>query len=298
VPVLADRPLPTISDRAEIVAGCEDRGVDLLTRLRLERPVVQAGLGGGLAGAPLAAAVSAAGGLGTVGSVPDPRAFAAELRRARATVPPRPAAGGEPARAVPAPRPRGRLPGGRRRRRRALLRALPAVGRAPARRGGARVAPGRHGGAGPPRAALDAGAAAVVAGTRFLLTEECRAHPGYKARALGATRTLRTLLFSAGWADPHRVLPNAATDRWCTPSARGPAPALVVNRVLAPAVRRLPPGIARHQRVGLPFFGPAPLLAGADERLLDVTPLYAGVCAREIDRVVPAAGAVALLDPW
>jgi hypothetical protein len=34
-----------------------------------------------------------------------------------------------------------------------------------------------------------------------------------------------------------------------------------------------------------------------DERLLEVTPLYAGVCAREIDQVVPAAEAVALLSP-
>jgi hypothetical protein len=34
-----------------------------------------------------------------------------------------------------------------------------------------------------------------------------------------------------------------------------------------------------------------------DDRLLEVTPLYAGVCARRIDRVVPAAEAVALLDP-
>jgi hypothetical protein len=40
-----------------------------------------------------------------------------------------------------------------------------------------------------------------------------------------------------------------------------------------------------------------PALEGMGERLLDVTPLYAGVCAREIDRVVPAAEAVAPLDP-
>jgi hypothetical protein len=62
-------------------------------------------------------------------------------------------------------------------------------------------------------------------------------------------------------------------------------------------VRRLPPSVARHQRLGLPFFSPAPPLAGADPRFLDIAPLYAGVCAREIDRVVPAAEAVALLDP-
>jgi nitronate monooxygenase len=41
--------------------------VDLLDRLRLDVPVAQAGMGGGLAGAELAAAVAAAGGLGTLG---------------------------------------------------------------------------------------------------------------------------------------------------------------------------------------------------------------------------------------
>ena len=39
----------------------------LLERLGVELPVVQAGMGGGLAGHELAAAVSAAGGLGTIG---------------------------------------------------------------------------------------------------------------------------------------------------------------------------------------------------------------------------------------
>src|SRR4051794_10176827 len=40
-------------------------------------------MGGGLAEAELAAAVSGAGGLGTVGILPDPDKFAQELRRAR-----------------------------------------------------------------------------------------------------------------------------------------------------------------------------------------------------------------------
>ena len=34
-----------------------------------------------------------------------------------------------------------------------------------------------------------AGAAAVVAGTRYLLTHEAHAHPAYKQRILGAERT-------------------------------------------------------------------------------------------------------------
>jgi NAD(P)H-dependent flavin oxidoreductase YrpB (nitropropane dioxygenase family) len=55
---------------------------ELLERLGVEHPVVQAGMGGGLAGGELAAAVSAAGGLGTIGILP-PDALATELRGAR-----------------------------------------------------------------------------------------------------------------------------------------------------------------------------------------------------------------------
>jgi len=55
---------------------------DLLERLGVELPVVQAGMGGGIAGAPLAAAVSGAGGLGTVGFV-SPEGLRAEVAAAR-----------------------------------------------------------------------------------------------------------------------------------------------------------------------------------------------------------------------
>ncbi|MEO6792485.1 MAG: nitronate monooxygenase [Mycobacterium sp.] len=55
--------------------------MNILEALGLSTPVVQAGMGGGVAGADLAAAVSTAGGLGTVG-ISDPRSFAAELHRA------------------------------------------------------------------------------------------------------------------------------------------------------------------------------------------------------------------------
>ncbi|HEY7630125.1 MAG TPA: nitronate monooxygenase [Thermoleophilaceae bacterium] len=54
----------------------------LLERLGVEAPVVQAGMGGGIAQGALAAAVSEAGGLGTLGIMPPP-AFAAELAKAR-----------------------------------------------------------------------------------------------------------------------------------------------------------------------------------------------------------------------
>lgn len=38
-------------------------------------------------------------------------------------------------------------------------------------------------------------------------------------------------------------------------------------------------------------------LEGMNERLLEVTPLYAGECARDIAAVVPAATAVRQLNP-
>src|SRR5947209_18806212 len=66
--------------------------MDLLGRLGLEHPVVQAGMGGGLSGARLAGAVSRAGGLGTIGILVDPQRLHAELVRARAQAPGRPLA--------------------------------------------------------------------------------------------------------------------------------------------------------------------------------------------------------------
>jgi NAD(P)H-dependent flavin oxidoreductase YrpB (nitropropane dioxygenase family) len=55
-------------------------------RYALEYPLVQAGMAGGVAGAELAAAVSAAGALGTVGMMA-PRAFLGALLRARSLAP-------------------------------------------------------------------------------------------------------------------------------------------------------------------------------------------------------------------
>src|SRR5688572_16670505 len=54
----------------------------VLERLGVESPVVQAGMGGGVAGHELAAAVSEAGGLGTLG-IRDPGALRREIRAAR-----------------------------------------------------------------------------------------------------------------------------------------------------------------------------------------------------------------------
>lgn len=144
--------------------------------------------------------------------------------------------------------------------------------------------------------ALQAGAAAVHCGSRFLLTEECRAHPAYKARVLGARHTMITELFGLGWPLRHRVVPNAATERWGDPQA-----IRALYRASAPIVSRLPRRavvrLTTMQRPALPLYGPVALLEGMDERLVEATPLYAGECVRDISEVVPAAEAVRLLTP-
>jgi NAD(P)H-dependent flavin oxidoreductase YrpB (nitropropane dioxygenase family) len=62
--------------------------MDIADRLRLDVPVGQAGMGGGLAGASLAAAVAKAGGLGTLGLV-TPRQLRNAIEQVRAEAPSR-----------------------------------------------------------------------------------------------------------------------------------------------------------------------------------------------------------------
>jgi NAD(P)H-dependent flavin oxidoreductase YrpB (nitropropane dioxygenase family) len=141
-----------------------------------------------------------------------------------------------------------------------------------------------------------AGASGVSAGTRFLLTPESHAHDAYKARLLAARTTLVTLLFGLGWHGVHRVVPNAATRRWCEHDALGPRWVRAMNRATQALTRVLPASVERRyvprQRISLPLYTPAALLRGMDERLLEVTPLYAGQCVTKIAELLPAAAVV------
>jgi nitronate monooxygenase len=92
------------------------------------------------------------------------------------------------------------------------------------------------------RRALEAGAVAAVAGTRFLLSEESRAHPKYRRRLLAAEATILTELFGAGWPAPHRVVANAATERRLAEDPRGPRLNRLLNHLLAPGARYAPGG--------------------------------------------------------
>lgn len=328
--------------------------MDVRDRFGLEHPVVQAGMGGGVAGGPLAGAVSAAGALGTVG-IMAPKAFAHALQGAVGLAPGRPVAanllapftrrahvdaciglgvvlvvfhGGLPARWLTRLQSAG-VPvfatvGTPEEARAALTRGVDGlvvqgleagghlVGVEPVEAALTRVlevagdavpvlAAGGVADAADVRRLLDSGASAAVAGTRFLLTEESAAHPAYKERVLAAQRTLVTELFGFGWPLRHRVVPNAATRRWCGPAELEPRWLRQVGRASAVAGRVLPmsaldPLVAR-QRVSVPLFSPGLPLAGMPAESVDRTALYAGETLHRIDDVVPAAEAVARLIP-
>lgn len=322
-------------------------------RIGLEHPVVQAGMAAA-AGPALAGAVSAAGGLGTVGIMAPP-AFAASLRKARRLAPGRPVAGNlivpftrrahvdacvsEGASLVVlhggfAPRWVRRLrdggvpvfqtvgtAGGARRALsegatglvvqgleagghlvasaplgHVLPQVLEAAGGAPV------LAAGGVADAADVRRLIDAGAEAAVSGTRFLLTGESGAHPAYRRRLLEADCTLVTELFGLGWPLRHRVVPNAATTRWCAgASDLGPEWVRRAAVITGPVGRVAPLGalgaVARLQRPGLPLFSPALPLQGMPEAAVDRTGLYAGETVGRLDDVVSAAEAVRRLAP-
>jgi len=307
-----------------------------LDRLRVELPVVQAGMGSGIAGPELAAAVSDAGGLGTIGTLP-PAALRAALRRARAQTE-RPIAVNlllpfaEPGHWQAAEEadlvvtfwgpPRRRTSGLWAHQCGSVDEALAARaagadavvaqgveagghvrGELPARelleRTRAALPPGFPvlvaGGiadAADVREALGAGAAAAVLGTRFVLSNESGAHPQYKRRATEGSRTVLTELFGAGWPAPHRVLPNAATERWLRRDPSGPAWMRRLHRVATPALRRTPQRatswLLARQRPGSPLLGPQPPTPDGPDALVEAGPLYAGETVARLTAVRPA----------
>jgi NAD(P)H-dependent flavin oxidoreductase YrpB (nitropropane dioxygenase family) len=128
------------------------------------------------------------------------------------------------------------------------------------------------------RAALTAGAAAVAMGTRFVASEECDAHPRYKARLLEAEarHTVLTELFDVGWDAPHRVLRNSTYERW---EAEGRAPA----GARPGEGEEVAPGIRRYA-LNMPLAG----IEGDVEAMA----MYAGQGVGAIEAVEPAAAIV------
>jgi nitronate monooxygenase len=149
--------------------------------------------------------------------------------------------------------------------------------------------------------ALESGASAALAGTRFLLSEESRAHPEYRQRLLDSDETILTELFGTGWPAPHRVVPNAATERQLVGDPRGPALNRALNRLSAPGARYMPASlqqrIAKAQRPASRLLSPAGPTDDGPANLLDAGPLYAGQTVSRIRDVRPAAQIVASLTP-
>lgn len=314
--------------------------------LGIEAPIVQAGMGGGVSRHELAAAVSEAGGLGTI-AVNGAPAIRRELAAARqltgrplAVSVLLPYARGDWFAAAAAAdvvvtfwgRPRRRTPGvwwhqcgSVDEARAAVAAGADAVivqgveagghvrGTTPAREllertraalpaGYPLLLAGGIATGADVAAALAAGAVAAVAGTRFLLAEESRAHAGYRERLLAAQDTFITELFGATWpAAPHRVVANAATERWLGRDPRGPLANRALNRLLAPGRRYAPPRLQARliaaQRPGGRLLTPAPPTDDAPSTLLDAGPLYAGETVARITDVRPAAALVATLTP-
>jgi NAD(P)H-dependent flavin oxidoreductase YrpB (nitropropane dioxygenase family) len=317
----------------------------LLERIGVRLPIVQAGMGGGLAGAELAASVSAAGGLGTIGILgPDQlreeiaaarrltdRPIAVNLLLPLARQPHFEAASDADVLVTFWGRPRRRTAG-------VWIHQVGSVEEAlAARQAGADAviaqgseAGGHVRGTEPAlellarvRAALgddypvlsaggiassadvaerlEAGAEAIVSGTRFLMSEESGAHPNYKARLLPARETMVTELFGTGWPAPHRVVRNASTDRWLRDDPRGPGWVRLFHRATAPLLSRLPVGAQRRlaatQSPERPLFGPAAATADGPASLVEAGPLYAGECIARIEDVRPAAELVEELTP-
>jgi NAD(P)H-dependent flavin oxidoreductase YrpB (nitropropane dioxygenase family) len=150
------------------------------------------------------------------------------------------------------------------------------------------------------RAALDAGASGVIAGTRFLLTHESNAHPEYQRRVINADKTFETTLFGLSWPLRHRVVPNAATRQWCHSDGSAKALPAALNsssRALAVLGYLDAGALMRLQSSGRPLFTPLAPLAGMPDSWVDRAALYAGETALRIDQITSAQQALADLIP-
>jgi nitronate monooxygenase len=319
--------------------------VTILDRLGLATPVIQAGMGGGLSRHELAAAVSEAGGLGTI-AVNGSAAIERELSAARRLTA-RPLAvnillpfarrdwfeaaaaadvvitfWGKPRRrtaavwihqcgsvaearlahtaGADAVIVQGVEAGGHVRGRVPALELLEEV-RSALPAGYPLLLAGGIADRDDVRRALKGGASAAVAGTRFLLSEESRAHPGYAQRLLAAEETVLTELFGAGWPAPHRVVANAATAHWLGEDPRGPALNRALNRLSGLGARYMPSSLqvrlARAQRPTSRLLSPIGPTDDGPPTLVDAGPLYAGTTVARIHDIRPAAEIVAALTP-
>jgi len=149
--------------------------------------------------------------------------------------------------------------------------------------------------------AIEAGAAAAVAGTRFLLSPESGAHADYKGRLLGADWTLLTELFGLSWPAPHRVVPNAATEAQLSAAGKVPPLNRAINRVTAAGAKYTPDwalaAFVGRQSPTSHFLTPLAPTDTLPASFVDAGPLYAGETVARIHSLVPAARIVEDLTP-
>ena len=319
--------------------------MSLLERLGVDKPVVQAGMGGGISRHELAAAVSGAGGLGTI-AVNGAEAIRQELAAARALTdrpiavnvllpfarrswfaaaanadavvtfwgtPRRRTAGVwlhqvgsvDEARAahaagVDAVIVQGVEAGGHVRGATPALELLDQV-RVALPRGFPLLLAGGIATKEDVDQALGMGAEAAVAGTRFLLSQESRAHPQYQDRLLAADRTILTDLFGFGWPARHRVVPNEATERHLGTAGEVPRLNHLLNRMSAVGGRYVPElaqrRITTRQRPAGRLLSPQTATDDRPASLVQAGPLYAGVTVARTDSLMPASEIVAALCP-
>ena len=122
--------------------------------------------------------------------------------------------------------------------------------------------------------------------------------PTYQRRVLAADRTFQTMLFGLGWPAPHRVIPNAATERWCN----GDGTAKPVTRVITRGsafLAKLPPTTSalKLQSPRLPWFSPIAPTIGMPASAVDRAACYAGQSALRMKSVTSARQALMDLSP-
>jgi nitronate monooxygenase len=135
-------------------------------------------------------------------------------------------------------------------------------------------------------AAIAAGAAGAMLGTRFVATEEADVHSEWTTRLVAATAadTVLTGLFDGGWPDaPHRVLRNSTYRRWDDagrpPPGSRPGEGDVVARVGGVEIERYAADEPRRETTGE----------------LEAMCLYAGQGVGLVTSVEPAADVVSRL---
>ena len=132
------------------------------------------------------------------------------------------------------------------------------------------------------------------------MTHESNAHPEYQRRILDAESTMETTLFGLSWPLRHRVIPNAATRRWCRSDGTAkPLPAALnaSSRWLAVLGYFDAGALIRLQSPRLPIFTPLAPLTGLPDSSIDHGALYAGDTALRINTIVSAQQAVNELAP-